>query len=222
MCLECGHWFQALAGHLRAHEMTTGDYREAWGIARTMPLISIDQAEMRHAIGVRRRDTEPDLIYNLRVLGEPNRVRAAPAARGRRRESARRNVQAARRAWAAEHYRERFAALGVDGPEAAIRRARREGWTLNVLCKQLGVSSTAFRRMLEREGVEVPFLPTPATRKKVAELRAHVAAHGSIDGVSGHLSGWLASRRHLRRVEGPGPLDAVLDEIAPGWWEPRR
>lgn len=221
-CAECGRRYRALVTHLaRTHAMSTGEYREAHGLARTVPLVSAASLEVRSAIGRRRRDEDPRVLAALQGPGA-RAERAGPFPAREKRAS----TVAATGAAAAERAAARWArALEVAGwsswaDAAAWASAERVGWA--AVAARMGTAQTATRRAGEAAGVRLERSTSPRTTVMLEQARAHAVEHGDLTDTTGDLAAWLGSRRYLARAGGASAVDDELERIDPAWRGPRR
>lgn len=201
--------------------MSTGEYREAHDLARTVPLVSGASRAVRVEIGRRRRDEDPRVLAALHGPGA-RAERAGPFPAREKRASTVAATGAAAAGRAAARWARALEAAGWSSwaDAAAWARTERVGWA--AVAARMGTAQTATRRAGEAAGVRLERATSPRTAVMLDLARAHAAEHGDLTGTRGDLARWLASRRHLARSGGVSAVDDKLDRIDPGWRDVRR
>lgn len=227
-CHECGRWFRALASHLtRAHGLSSEEYRALHGLPRTQSLTSSASQQLRHEIGVRRRDTDPTVMAALN--GDAARAqRAAGFPDTPRRQASADRVAASKRRSA----RERLDAVIADAGFADLAEAA--GWAEDLglgwsgLAAALGgVGHTWLAEVGAERGVT---LTAPGTagalhsRRYLAAARDYRRQRGNLDAPAAwttddgvRLGRWLVARRNFARAGRQSWVMDSLDDIDPQW-----
>lgn len=218
-CAECDRRFRALVTHLaRTHGMSADEYREAHGLARTVPLVSAASREVRVAIGRRRRDEDPRVLAALTGKGATTQRSAGFPARPRRASTLEATRAAARAASAARWTAALEHAGWLSWDDAATwAAAERVGWA--AIAARMGTAQTATRHAGEAAGIRLGRALSPRTAAMLDAARAHAAEHGDLTGTTGDLARWLAIRRSAYTG---GDVDRALDELDPSWRGRRR
>lgn len=210
---------RALASHLaRRHGMSTEQYREAHGIARTTPLVSRATAETMSDAGRRRRDQDPRVLRAMDGPGAAQQRRQPFPQRPRRPATLAANRAASARAQH-DRWTQALAHAGWTSWEQAAAWARAENLGWAAIARRMGTSQTPTRRQGEAAGIMLDRALVVRSAAMLAAARAHADEHGDLTGTTGDLARWLTARRYAATG---GDIDQVLDALDPGWRDRRR
>lgn len=224
-CHECGRRYRALATHLaRVHEMSSDEYREQWGLARTLPLASTATRETMRAIGRRRRDDDPRVLAALRgAAASSTRARPFPVVAARR-ESTRRRLSEARTAAAEQRLEQALAANGWPDLAAAVAHTAQQRQGFSWLARRLGCGHTWIQQQAEAAGLSLPPYLDQHAEAMLAAAAAYAQRRGHLNMSSTYHEGdaplgrWLTQRRSLaRRKPAPTVVSDALDALDPQW-----
>ncbi|GAA3963223.1 hypothetical protein GCM10022231_24380 [Gordonia caeni] len=104
--------------------------------------------------------------------------------------------------------------------EAMVGAARAAGRGWAWIARELGMSQTPLRRWAEGQGLSLPRELPASSAERLADLRAHLDAGGTLADAPRPLQRWLSSRRWARQHQRDGRVDRELDLIAPDWDQP--
>lgn len=108
-------------------------------------------------------------------------------------------------------------AAGYRDLAALIETAQSGGHGQQWIADQLHIPRPTLRYRLQAAEIEVPAARPQVAEARLAELRAHLDAGGSIATAPAEVRRWLTVRRWSRKKHGGGPIEDQLDTIAPGW-----
>lgn len=229
-CHVCGKWYRALVAHLaRAHDMSTEQYRETYGLPRTQSLTSASSAALRRKIGQWRRDNDPSVMAALD--GDKARAqRAEPFPSTRRRQASAERMADGKRRAARGRLDDILTEAGfTDLADAAAWAASLDlGWA-GLAAALGGVNHSWLAEVGAERGATLTAPPSGAarvSRRYLDSARRYVDVYGHLDVPSAWMDGggdrlgrWLVVRRHLAREGRSSWVMDALDEMDSQWRE---
>lgn len=194
--------------------MTAREYKIAYGILMSTPLVGADTSARMSSTARRRVEQDPEQF--TRRIRNAQTLTPTPTS-----DEVLRAVRSHYARRAEEQAQQRLEAAGWASWQDAAdwATAQNAGWA--EVGARIGMARKAVKAHADRAGVHL----TAAIRREVEEFLAlaaeHVAQHGSLTDCPRRLVKWLSRQRALVKQGKRSRVHGVLDEMDPDWWIPR-